>query len=123
MRRARLSISQAGYNTVADILAARCRAVLAPYASYGESEQTDRARMMAARDLAVMLDDAMLDGPRLAEAVEEALALPAPQPSLALDGATRTAAILKEHLTAPRLSGRADGTLSIVPVKAEHVRP
>ncbi|MFM9975854.1 MAG: glycosyltransferase family protein, partial [Beijerinckiaceae bacterium] len=40
---ARLSISQAGYNTVADILAAGCRSVLVPFAGGEESEQSERA--------------------------------------------------------------------------------
>lgn len=97
---ARLSISQAGYNTVADLLAARCRSVLVPYAAYGESEQTDRARMMEALGLAAVLGDAELDGPRLAEAVERAVAMPEPSSDLRLDGAERTAAILLERFRA-----------------------
>ena len=35
-----LSVSQAGYNTVMDLLRARARAVLVPFAAGGESEQT-----------------------------------------------------------------------------------
>ncbi|HEY1260039.1 MAG TPA: glycosyltransferase, partial [Stellaceae bacterium] len=43
LRHCRLSISQAGYNTVLDLLAARCPAVLVPFAAARETEQTLRA--------------------------------------------------------------------------------
>jgi predicted glycosyltransferase len=49
MQRARLSISQAGYNTVTDILGGNTAAVLVPFAEAGELEQTLRAKRL--RDL------------------------------------------------------------------------
>ncbi|MEO1159551.1 MAG: glycosyltransferase, partial [Pseudomonadota bacterium] len=42
LRQARVSVSQAGYNTVADVLRAQCASVLVPFASHGEQEQTIR---------------------------------------------------------------------------------
>ena len=43
MASARVSVSQAGYNTVCDMLVAGCQSVLVPYASGGETEQSLRA--------------------------------------------------------------------------------
>ena len=48
LRGCRVSVSQAGYNTVLDILAARARAVLVPFAAERETEQLLRAERLAA---------------------------------------------------------------------------
>ncbi len=100
LARARVSVSQAGYNTVADLLAARCRAVLVPYAEGGETEQPRRAALLAARGLAVAVDEASLDPATLAAAVDRAMALPEPALHLPLDGAERTRAIIERRLAA-----------------------
>ncbi|MEQ9812026.1 MAG: glycosyltransferase, partial [Azospirillaceae bacterium] len=94
--RAALSVSQAGYNTVMDLLAAGCRAILVPFARGGESEQSDRATLLAARGLATVLPETGLAADRLAHAVTEALDRPRPGPvaGLALDGARESARIL-----------------------------
>ena len=42
-----LSISQAGYNTTMDILAAGARAIVVPYEAKGETEQRLRAEILA----------------------------------------------------------------------------
>ena len=98
LARARVSVSQAGYNTVADLLAANCRAVLVPYAEGGETEQSRRAALLAARGLAVALDEGGLDGATLATAIDGALALPEPRAAIALDGADVTREILTHRL-------------------------
>ena len=49
LRRCRVSVSQAGYNTVLDILAARANAVLVPFADLRETEQALRAERLADR--------------------------------------------------------------------------
>jgi predicted glycosyltransferase len=104
---ARLSVSQAGYNTVGDILLAGCRSVLVPFAAGGETEQKARAERLAAVGRAVVVDEAELDGRRLAGAVAQALAPPDPQDiQLKRDGAQGTARILKAMLAA-RASGTA----------------
>ncbi len=95
---ARLSISQAGYNTVGDILAAGCRALLIPFSASGETEQTDRAIKLEQLNRAVMLRDSELTGPRLVQAINRALTeTPAPeQLPFRTNGARRTAQILRE---------------------------
>lgn len=94
-----LSISQAGYNTVAEILQARVRSVLVPFAADGESEQTLRAQSLAERGAAQMVEEAALTPATLADAVNRAVRGPRPPVDLAaLDGARRSADLLREWL-------------------------
>ncbi len=97
LRRAALSISQAGYNTVLDIVASGVRAVLIPYEGSGD-EQPLRAQLLAERGLIRVVAEAELSPARLAMAMQEALTAPDfPAPArLDLDGATRSVAILRE---------------------------
>ncbi|MEH7828096.1 glycosyltransferase family protein [Gemmobacter denitrificans] len=81
----RLSVSQAGYNTVADILVAGCRAVLVPFAAQGETEQSDRAELLARAGRALVLPEDRLTPERLAALIAEGLDRP-----LASAGANRT---------------------------------
>ena len=101
--RCALSISQAGYNTVAEVLAAGARAVLVPFGRGGESEQPLRARLLAERGLATVVAEEDLTPARLAQAVDRALALPPPVAvghGLNLDGSSRTAALIRKMLVA-----------------------
>lgn len=98
LSRARLSISQAGYNTIMDILAAEVPAVLVPFAATSQTEQALRAQLLADRGAAVVLPEDRLDADTLAAAVEQALA-PAQQThlfdKLDITGAERTAALVR----------------------------
>lgn len=92
-----VSVSQAGYNTVAEVLAAGVPAVLVPYVAAGQAEQTFRAALLAERRRAVMLPGAELEldveGRALLQAVEQAQSLPAAGGAdVALDGAATAAA-------------------------------
>ncbi|MGH6814623.1 MAG: glycosyltransferase family protein [Hyphomicrobiaceae bacterium] len=95
LAQARLSVSQAGYNTVADILVAGCAAVLVPFAAQGETEQTHRARRLERSRTAVAVEEATLTPAILAAAIDRASTLPRERPAIDLDGAQRTAAILR----------------------------
>ncbi|MCA0272355.1 MAG: glycosyl transferase [Proteobacteria bacterium] len=101
---ARVSVSQAGYNTVADILQAGCRALLIPYAAQGETEQTTRATKLEALGRAVMLAETDLSGPAIATGIEAALAqdIAAGPAKVATDGARRSAEIIAEMVAAKR---------------------
>ena len=91
----RVSVSQAGYNTVCEVLQARARAVLVPFAGDGESEQTLRARLLSERGWAQMLPEEALDAAALASAVERAASHQRPpEDALDLRGAARTAELL-----------------------------
>jgi len=96
-----LSISQAGYNTVLDLLQAGPRMVLVPFAASGETEQTIRAAQLAAAGRAVIVPEADLTPELLAAAVDRALAAPAPAKlALADDGAAASARLLRRWLAA-----------------------
>jgi predicted glycosyltransferase len=96
----RLSVSQGGYNTTAQLLQAGCRAVVVPYAEGGQSEQAERAALLAARGLLVAAPGADSDPQRLAAAVDRALAGPDPRAAAParpnLRGAERAAEILAD---------------------------
>lgn len=99
LARCALSISQAGYNTVAETLQARVLAVLVPFAAGGESEQTLRAQLLAERGVAQVADEATLSPETLAEAVNRAARAPLPPAGLVdLRGAQRSAELLREWL-------------------------
>lgn len=93
---ATVSVSQAGYNTVCDILRAGVRPVLVPFAAGGETEQTERAQRLAARGLAVTIAEEALTPSGLAAAIREGP--PARGHGLDLDGARGTVRLLRERL-------------------------
>jgi len=98
--RCALSISQAGYNTVMDLLAAGCPAVVVPFAEGAETEQGLRARLLAERGLVQLVPAATLTPERLARAVTAALAAGRPpRPRLCLEGAPVTAELLRTALS------------------------
>jgi predicted glycosyltransferase len=72
LRRCRVSVSQAGYNTILDIIAARVPAVVVPFAELRETEQTLRAERLAASGVVEMLPAAELSPDRLGEAIRRA---------------------------------------------------
>lgn len=72
LRNCVLSISQAGYNTVVDVIQAKARAVVVPYAEDGQTEQELRARVLAERGLLRMVDPAAAAPETLARAVDAA---------------------------------------------------
>jgi predicted glycosyltransferase len=95
-----LSISQAGYNTVAETLKARARSVLVPFAGGAESEQTLRATLLAERGVASMLAEDALTPENLAAVVNRAARAPQPPADVVdLDGARRSAELLKQWLS------------------------
>ena len=96
LRRCRLSVSQAGYNTVLDLLQAGCRAVVVPFADAGQTEQALRARLLEERGRLTVVDEAGLTPESLAAGIARALAAPPPPPPmpLRLDGAAESARLL-----------------------------
>jgi len=106
LTRARLSISQGGYNTLMEVLAAGLPAVVVPFAGGTETEQTQRAGVLAERGLISLVDEAALSPESLAEGITRALdqggaARTAGQEDLfRLDGAEETARHLLDKLRA-----------------------
>lgn len=96
-----VSVSQGGYNTMMELVAARARAVVVPFAAPGEGEQTARARAFAARGLINLAEGAELAPERLGAAIDVAAAGPRPsEAALDLDGAARTAHLVREMAAA-----------------------
>lgn len=101
MRAARASVSQCGYNSALDIVAAGVPALVVPYGTVTENEQLQRARRLAALGVVQCLQ-APLDGASLADAIEHLLRFE-PQPAaLATDGARRSTQWLADLLAAHR---------------------
>lgn len=99
LNNARVSISQAGYNTVGDLLRTHCRPVLIPFVAGGETEQTVRAERLAMLGLADLLPEDGLSADHVANAVTAALAKPKRTAvDLDLDGARKTAEIIRAIL-------------------------
>jgi predicted glycosyltransferase len=94
---AALSISQAGYNTVMDILMTRTRAVLVPFEGSGETEQFHRAAILAKRGHVHIVTEAELSPKTLAAAVDRARAGPPPGPTgIDFNGAVQSAEIIAQ---------------------------
>lgn len=96
LARAALSLSQAGYNTVVEAMAARCPMVLVPFATGAETEQTRRAEAAATAGAAVLVAEAELTPERLAAALTARLATPFPPLTLDVDGASRSARLVED---------------------------
>jgi predicted glycosyltransferase len=92
-----LSISQGGYNTVAEILATGARAVCLPFAGGDETEQTLRCRLLAERRVLHYVEQDAVSAEQVAIAVDRALeARPVDGRIVDTDGASRSAAFLLE---------------------------
>ncbi len=74
LSRARLSISQGGYNTLMEVLATGVPAVIVPFAGGSETEQTQRAQMLAENDLITVVAEDGLSPESLAAGIAGALA-------------------------------------------------
>ncbi len=95
LRGAALSVSQAGYNTVLDLVSTGVRAVVVPFDGSGD-EQPLRARLLAERGLLSVVHGDELTPARLAAAMDSALKTPreAAERRIDLDGAARSVQLL-----------------------------
>ncbi|KZB68238.1 glycosyl transferase [Thalassospira lucentensis] len=96
MAHACVSVSQAGYNTLMDVLATETASVMVPFADGGESEQAERAAILAGKNVLSLLDPDDLNPQSLANQIDRAK-----NPvklDISLDGAGITAAKLAERI-------------------------
>ncbi|MEQ8586651.1 MAG: glycosyltransferase [Thalassobaculaceae bacterium] len=101
MAGAALSISQAGYNTLLELLAARTRAVVVPYEGGVETEQRLRADLLAAAGALEVVPEDRLNAETLGAAMERAQSRSREAvPAVDLDGASKTAAHVMAHIVA-----------------------
>lgn len=95
MAGAALSVSQAGYNTLLELMAVRARAVVVPFEGGIETEQRLRADLLAEAGALEVVTEPELGPATLAAAIDRALARPRHAvPSVALDGARATGALV-----------------------------
>ena len=105
LQRCLVSVSQGGYNTVMELLAAQCPAVIVPFAEGSESEQSLRGELLAKRGLLELIDPTRLDPAGLAAAIDRAAlwaadpAWPADRLELDLAGAAHAANLLLDPET------------------------
>ncbi|MCC9622682.1 glycosyl transferase [Thalassospira sp. MA62] len=92
MAGAAVSVSQAGYNTLMDVLATQTPAVMVPFAEDGESEQSERATILARQGVISLLDLSGLTAQSLAKQIDDARK--PDQYTIALDGAEKSAGII-----------------------------
>jgi predicted glycosyltransferase len=105
-----ISVSQAGYNTVLDVVRSGARPVLVPFAEKGETEQRMRANRLRDLELAVVVDDGMVSPAALASAIDAAGSRESwGRWDFDCDGAARTAALVAAMIKtgAGRRAGRA----------------
>jgi predicted glycosyltransferase len=100
LRNATLSISQAGYNTVVETLCCAERAVLVPFSSERETEQSDRARLLAERGLVTVVSGESLSAASLVQGIARAMAAPSIRdlPPCDARGAEVTVELLKARV-------------------------
>jgi predicted glycosyltransferase len=93
--RCRLSISQAGYNTVMETLQAGARAVMVPFAGGAETEQGLRAQVLAEQHWIDIVEETALTPQTLAQAIDRAAGRPPLQAgAIRLDGADTSARLM-----------------------------
>ena len=98
LRRAQLSISMAGYNTVMDILTAGVRALVYPVTGNGDEEQSMRAGKLAAMGVLGVLEEDQFEPARLARKIGDALHSKPFRISFNAAGAANSALLLKTYL-------------------------
>lgn len=107
---AKLSVSQAGYNTTVDLLRTGVTSVLVPFEGGHETEQRLRAERLKALGLAEIVPESGLSPEGLAEAIRQGLSRnPADPPALSLDGAQQSVALAERlFLSRPALQSAID---------------
>jgi predicted glycosyltransferase len=115
LRRCRISVSQAGYNTVLDVLAAGVAAVIVPFASEHETEQSLRAERLGARRVLQVVREDQLSAETLASAVYRAISAIPERIAIDIGGARRSAKLLANAIRVPHPDLALLGTMGMIP--------
>ncbi len=107
MRNARASVSQCGYNTALDLIVSEVPALVVPYQTVTENEQLGRAGRLQRIGALRSVGADRIDAARMATEIRSLLAFEPRHASLALNGATRSADVLRECVADPRALHRA----------------
>lgn len=87
LRTCACSVSQAGYNTVVDILATGARSVMVPFDAPGETEQRVRAERLAALNRVRIVEESEVTPEKLRATIADTLAQEVPTLGIHLKGA------------------------------------
>jgi len=98
-KKARLSISMGGYNTLMEVISSRIPALIVPYCNESNSEQKIRMIKLQRAGLAEMIDLDHSSEEELALAVKNALAFVPADKKLNLNGAENTRRIIEQMCT------------------------
>lgn len=97
LRNCALSVSQAGYNTMLEVLEAGTPAVVIPYSDEREKEQAIRARMLRDCGLVELIENEELTPRCLAQAVDRVWQRPrAARPTIKMNGASTSASLIAQ---------------------------
>ena len=102
LKRAEVSVSMAGYNTMMDVLSSRVRALVYPVTSNGDQEQCVRAERLARAGVIDVIRTEELTPEELARKIERALSKTPTQLTVNREGAANSALILKRYLAVHR---------------------
>lgn len=102
LRGCRVSVSQGGYNTTLDILAAGAPAVIVPFAGHDETEQRVRAERLAALGAVEIVRESDLSPETLAAAIERAAARAPARVAIDTNGAARSARLVADMIRGNR---------------------
>jgi predicted glycosyltransferase len=102
LKRAEVSVSMAGYNTVMDILSSGVRSLVYPVTSNGDQEQSVRAERLARAGVIDVIGTEELTPEELADKLERALSKTPTALTVNCEGAVNSVLILNEYLTAHR---------------------
>lgn len=98
LRTAAVSVSRCGYNTAQDLIASRVPALVIPYATPHEDEQTERAAILARLGLVRSVPEEGLTPELLAEEICRTAEFRPARAEVKLDGAARTRHILLHQI-------------------------
>jgi len=116
LRQCCVSVSQAGYNTILDVVAAQVAAVVVPFAAERETEQSLRAVHLAARGALQLVHEVELGPERLAQAIDRAISHRPAVVAFDTDGARRTARLISHMIrSGPNVSKHSLESLALPP--------
>ena len=103
LKNARVSVSQCGYNTVMDLLAAQVPSLVVPYAEGRENEQSRRAEKLCKLGILRTLPESELNPANLLSEIDALCSVNQTQHSLDLDGCSQTWQIVTSLLNGTRM--------------------
>ena len=96
LSKCKVTVSQAGYNTIADLLLTGAKAVVVPFEGDGETEQRQRAEKLLGLGIALMVNESQLSVNTLAAAIDQCTDSPARHLRFNLDGANGAASFVMD---------------------------